>query len=124
MYRYNEEAKPPAPYCDTSVSDSALSRQVTLTALIDTGSDISAIPPNTARGLGLQFLGTGIVEGISGEGVVMPMFEAFLSLDQRAWERFEVLGWQEDFALLGRDILNNYRITLDGPTLTLTIERP
>jgi hypothetical protein len=32
-----------------------------------------------------------------------------------------VLGRNEPFILLGRDVLNNYRITLDGPALALEI---
>ena len=123
MYRYNEEIVPPAPFCDIRVAHTDIPHPVTLNALLDTGSDMSFIPVKVADELELQFLGTGIVEGISGEGVSRPIFYALISVDHSPWGELEVMGWHTDFALLGRDILNQYHITLDGPNLTLTISR-
>ena len=123
MYDYSQEFKPPAPYFGILVSASALSPQVTVPALMDTGSDASAVPLELAGSLGLQLLGTGAVQGVTEGQTIRQIFEAFLSIDQRAPQKFEVVGWHEDFALLGRDILNNYRITLDWPNFTFTIAR-
>jgi predicted aspartyl protease len=90
---------------------------------MDTGSDASAVPLELAGNLGLQLLGTRAVQGVAEGQTIRQIFEAFLSIDQRALQKFEVVGWHEDFVLLGRDILNNYHITLDGPNLTFTIAR-
>ena len=38
-------------------------------------------------------------------------------------EEVEVHSFPMPFAVLGRDILNQYHITLDGPNLTLTVTR-
>ena len=123
MYRYNEDIEPPAPYCDVLVSNPNLSRQVNLPALLDTGCDISIIPLDSANELGLEVKGTGALEGVTGDVADLPIFEVYLSVGRSTRERLEVMGWHEDFVLLGRDFLNNYHITLDGPNLTLTITR-
>lgn len=123
MYQYNESVKPAAPYCGALISNFDRSRQVTIEALLDTGSEISLMPLNIARRLGLRYLGMGGVEGVSGERVARHIFQAFVSIDQNAPRETDVMAWNEDLALLGRDILNRYHITLDGPNLTLTITR-
>ena len=121
MYKYNETVKPPAPYCGALVSNFDSSRQATLEALLDTGSEISLIPLNVARRLGLRYQGTGQVQGITGERVARHIFQAFISIDQNTTRETDVMAWNEESVLLGRDILNHYHITLDGPNLTLTI---
>lgn len=122
-YRYNEDMEPPAPYCDILVSNPNLSRQVNLPALFDTGCDISIIPLDSANELGLEVKGTGALEGVTGDVTELSTFEVYLSVDRSAREKLEVMGWHESFAILGRDVLNRYLITLDGPNLTLTITR-
>lgn len=123
MYRYNDAVIPPAPYCDALVSNFDRSRQVTLEVLLDTGSEVSLIPLNVARRLGLRYRGMGQVEGVTGERVANHIFQAFISVDQNTPRETEVMAWNQDSALVGRDILNHYQITLDGPNLTLTIAR-
>ena len=32
-----------------------------------------------------------------------------------------LVGWEDDYAILGRDVLNLYRVVFDGPNLRLEI---
>ena len=123
LHRYNEDLEPPAPYCDVLVSNPNLSRQVNLPTLLDTGCDISIIPLDSANELELEVKGTGALEGVTGDVADLPTFEVYLSVNQSTREKLEVMGWHESFAIMGRDVLNHYHITLDGPNLTLTITR-
>jgi hypothetical protein len=68
-------------------------------------------------------MGTGRVEGVNGERAARHIFQAFLSIDQDSPHEIDVMTWNEEAALLGRDVLNQYHITLDGPNLALTITR-
>lgn len=122
-YKFNEAFEPPAPYCSILIETFDGSRQATLEALLDTGSDISFVPLNVARRLGLRYLGTGRAEGIGGERVARHIFQAFFSLEREASRETNMMAWNEDLALLGRDVLNQYHITLDGPNQSLTITR-
>jgi hypothetical protein len=36
--------------------------------------------------------------------------------------RLEVIGWDGPYAMLGRDALNHWRMTLDGPAKTVRID--
>ena len=121
MQQYNEDFVPPAPYCEILVSDVDNINQTGLGALIDTGADITAIPLNVARRLGLRHRGIVFVEGSTGERVPRHTFGANVSIDGVLWFALRVMAWNEDSVLLGRDVLNHYHITLDGPNLTLTI---
>ena len=48
---------------------------------------------------------------------------AFISVGDGPPAELEVYGFDLPFAILGRDVLNLYHITLDGPNQTLTITR-
>ena len=121
MYPYSEDFVPPAPYCEILLSDAGNVSQRRLGALLDTGADITAIPLNVARRLDLQHRGIVFVEGSVGERVARHTFSASLSLDGISWTALRVMAWNQDLVLLGRDVLNQYHITLDGPNQTLTI---
>ena len=121
MYRYNEDIVPPAPFWEIQISHTTLALSANLSALLDTGSDKSFIPLSMANELELLFLGMGVVEGINGDGEYRPIFDALISMDRSTWDALEIMGWHENFAILGRDVLNRYHITLDGPNLALTI---
>ena len=123
LYKYNEAAKPPAPYCSILIENFDRSRQADLEALLDTGSDISFLPLNVARRLALRYFGTGRAEGIGGDQVASHIFQAFFSLERETPKEINMMTWNEDLVLLGRDVLNQYHITLDVPNQTLTITR-
>jgi hypothetical protein len=61
-------------------------------------------------------------QGFYGEIVQLPAFLVAVSIhDLPPIEVRAVLGEREAFILLGRDVLNNHRIVLDGPQLMLEI---
>ena len=122
-YNYSRRFWPPAPVLEVRIAASAQGRTVTVPALVDTGSDVTSIPLAAAQALGLLPLGPALVEGVAPTQVERMVFAAYISIDQGVPERLDAIGWPEDIALLGRDILNNYLITLDGPNLTLAISR-
>ena len=74
--------------------------------------------------LGVESVDSALSEGVFGSLQTGAVFEVFAAVEQGAPERFRVLGWRGRFALLGRDVLNQYQITLDGPNQTLAITRP
>ena len=71
----------------------------------------------------VESVDTALSEGVFGSLQTGAVFEVFIAVEQDAPERCTVLGWRGRFALIGRDVLNQYHITLDGPNQTLTITR-
>ena len=123
MYSYSPRVSPPGPFIFVKVSASAATNPMNVHALLDTGADSSALPVDVAGQLGLPQVDAGLVGGINSRRVLEPIFVAFLSVEEGPPEEFEVYSFDLPFAILGRDVLNQYRITLDGPNLTLTITR-
>ena len=123
VYNYSRQIKPPAPFLDIQVSAMTESRQTTVLAMIDTGSDGVTVPEFVASSLDLRPVDPAMIQGAVGPAAVVPMFRAFVSIEPFPPEELEVIVWPRPFALLGRKFLNKYHITLDGPNLTFTIAR-
>ena len=73
--------------------------------------------------LGAEAVDSALSDGVFGPLQTEDVFKIFLAVEQDPPEGFRVLGWRGRFALLGRDVLNRYHITLDGPNLTVSITR-
>lgn len=123
MYSYSRQQEPPAPFLDIRVSAAAESEPVNVRAILDTGSDATALPDDTLKELGVEPVDSKLIGGISGEKFLAAVFDVFIALEQDEPAKVEVYSWYDNYAILGRDILNKYVITLDGPNLTLTIDR-
>lgn len=60
------------------------------------------------------------VGGVSGSFVVLPVYLVRLTVRQLPSLAVEVIASpDESFVLLGRDVLNHFRVLLDGPQLSL-----
>jgi hypothetical protein len=65
------------------------------------------------------------VEGLDGAIVLLPTFLVELAVDGLSAITVEVLASQgEPTVLVGRDVLNRYRVLLDGPAERVTITEP
>ncbi len=124
-YRYAHELSPPAPFVNVTLRcPSSGSRASDLPAQVDTAADRSVLPGPVVEALGLVEDGRLLFQGFAGDIVELPIFlvefqvHDLLPILVRA-----VLGATEPHILLGRDVLNAHRFLLDGPQLTLEIDR-
>jgi hypothetical protein len=122
-YRYAQQLKPPAPLVNTTVRCIATGARIEASpALVDPAADRTVLPAHVVAALGLVEDGRLHFQGFAGEIVELPTFLAEIQVhDLPALMIRAVLGEREPFILLGRDVLNTLRITLDGPQLTLEI---
>ena len=123
MYSYSVRVSPPGPFLFVRVAASEASVPMNVHALLDTGADSSALPEDIIGLLGLQQINAGFVGGLGEARSLEPIYEASISMEEGHHENMEIYGLNLPFALLGRDVLNQYHITLDGPNQTLTITR-
>jgi predicted aspartyl protease len=92
---------------------------------VDTGAFKTVIPANLVASLGLLQVRELPVEGLGGTPVLLPTFLIEIAIDGLATITVEVLASPgEPVVLLGRDVLNRYEISLNGPALILTISEP
>ena len=64
------------------------------------------------------------VEGYDSRRATIRAYDVNLQVDQLSVNGLLVIGFAEDYVLLGRDVLNRLRILLDGPALTTEILTP
>ncbi len=93
-----------------------------LAALVDTGADVTVLPASVVTALGLEELDE--VATVSFDaGLVRRKTHAvrLVIRDLPAIEVEVVGGGEMTHAILGRDVLNRYRVVFDGPNLKLEI---
>lgn len=122
-YRYVDHLHPPAPFVNVSLrcvsSGIQLDHQP---ALVDTAADRTVLPGGIVTALGLMADGRASFQGFGGDIVELPLFLVELRLHDLAPLEVRVTrGEHEPFILLGRDVVNAYRIILDGPQKVLEI---
>ncbi len=124
-FPYNSTGyEPPAPVVQLSVSvpgsgESRLSRE--LWALCDTGADLSCLPNDLVRNLGLVEVDEVTVAGYDGVRRVRSLFAVEIQVAELAPQVMRVVAINPSFAIVGRDLLNLICLNLDGPNETLTV---
>jgi len=115
------EFEPAAPVADLEVSNPVTYDAERGRAKIDSGADISVIPDAWAAKL--RLLPAGLIEVASFDGRItdLPTYYVNISTNGFRFELVKVLSSQRTNALLGRDILNGFKITLDGKSLSIQV---
>jgi predicted aspartyl protease len=115
-FPYDRAHEPPAPVVPVLLTSPLGAGGVVLPALIDTGADCTLMPTRVARQLKLPMIGRIRVKGVTGNPRAVAVYAARLQLAGfTVLARIAALGSE---TILGRDLLNRWRITLDGPRLT------
>jgi hypothetical protein len=122
-YAYNRQVERPAPFVHVALrrpsGDSSLDD---LPAQIDTAGDRTVIPGGLVARLGLVPLDELPVAGSGGQVLLVPTYFVEVTVRGQPPQPVEVLAHEgESHVLLGRDILNQHRLLLDGPGLALEI---
>jgi predicted aspartyl protease len=124
--RYQHFLSPAAPFAIVAVEDLSGSAQVAnCPAHIDTAADWTVLPQSVVDQLGIVPNRTIQLMGFGGVPANYPVFEVRLTLPTFKPIVLEVTAHKDEhWVLLGRDVLNRYKTTLDGPGQMLTIEEP
>ena len=122
-YTYNSKWKPPAPFVLVTIAHPLSGVEVhDVPAQLDTGADRTVIPQTIVETLGLDFSGSLTIGGVGGTVEEMSLYPVSFGIQKLPPQVVEVVAHPDElWVLLGRDILNGYRIVLDGPGLSLEI---
>jgi len=96
-------------------------RRRSLLAKLDTAADITAIPFTVILQLEMKTASEIEVAGYDSPSTTVSTHLAGSELPNARIRRIEVIPISEDYVLLGRDVLNLFHITLDGPDLTFEL---
>ena len=106
------------PLVSMAIIDAGSNKKVVVDAHLDFASSKTIIPTYIANEMNLSFAGSD--ETVTGAGIIyIPYYEVSIEVFGRTYDNVHVgcLDLPERTpakALLGRDILDNYRICLDG----------
>lgn len=116
MILYDNGFDPPAPVVTVAITGIVHSRpRVTLPALLDTGSDFTAVPANLVSILKLYPVRSQLLEDFSGETREEFLYGVRLGYANQLDAEIQVMVTGLPFVILGRDWLNQYDIHLNGP---------
>jgi hypothetical protein len=122
-YRYTTSCNPPAPFVKVRIRDPHTGSEIVdFPAQLDTAADRSVLPSSVIETLDLGADSQLYFQGFGSEIIELPIYLVGIGIhDLPPILTHAVLGENEPYVLLGRDILNSYRITFDGPQLILDI---
>lgn len=120
MTSYNSTFDPPAPFVTIQVSPiNQKEYGSTVDCLLDTGADLSLIPLRLVTELNLYPEDAIIVEGFDGKRQELQLFAVDMLVEGIHLVSSEVVAYPTNHAILGRDVLNYFRLLLDGPAQLL-----
>jgi len=117
QFDYDFAYRPPAPVIPidiTNPDDGSLSLRVQ--ALIDSGSDATLIPLAVLQRIGAYSGEQVSFRGVTGSRVIADAFRVVIHLPVGISYGIRAIATRgSEEIILGRDVLNQWRITLDGP---------
>lgn len=113
------------PLVSIGIIDAGSNKKVVVDAHLDFASSKTIIPTYIANEMNLSFAGSD--ETVTGAGIIhIPYYEVSIELFGKLYDNVQVgcLDLPERTpatALVGRDLLDNYRICLDGKRKEITV---
>jgi predicted aspartyl protease len=122
-YRYLTQVKPPAPFIYVTLRNPQTGVELhDLPAQLDTAADRTVLPVGLVQALGLSQVGSIPIAGLGNVVKLRPSYLVEVRIHNLAAHTIVVVSDPDEvWILLGRDLLNNHRIILDGPQLALEI---
>lgn len=121
-FPYDTVRTPPGPVLPLRVGKPDADPPVALAAVVDSGADITVLPAELPAALGAPAIGEVAVQGVGGVVQRAPVYAVLLeAAGRRRVVEVVAVGGE---GLLGRDVLNAWRVVLDGPQLRLRVEPP
>lgn len=116
-YPYSTRYDPPMPVVEVTLGASGDDLSIgPLTAIIDTGADITVVPREYLARLGSPVVAGGYLRSPWGERRRVRIYEVNLRVGEHSFYDMEAVGELDGHeVLLGRDVLNRLNLQLDGP---------
>ncbi len=123
-YRYSRDFDPPAPVIELSISIPLSNASTSSVALVDSGADITVIPERIISRLKLRRVDSMLASGFGKDIIEAPAYSAILSIEGILKPKiYRILSWNNDYALIGRDLLNKLIAVLNGPSEKLGLRQ-
>ena len=124
--QYKNFVSPPGPFTLVTVGDPSGTQVIPdQVAQVDSAADRTVLPQSCVDRLGLAPIRHIQLAGFGGTPHSYPVFLVLLALPNFSAITLEVVAHpDEPWVLLGRDVMNRYKVLLDGPSLEVSILEP
>jgi predicted aspartyl protease len=122
---YDTSAQPPAPFIEFEVvspQDSTQRRPAQ--GLLDTGAEVSVLPTEILVTLQIPKASNMSVESWDGSPTLVTTYIVTLGIADARLDSIEVVAAPMPYAILGRDVLNHFILTLNGKELSFELKDP
>jgi len=114
-FRYNKIEQPSAPYISIEIAPAGRRRKpIPRQAKLDSGASLTVIPETLRRRWNILPSGSVRVQAYNGQASVRPVYLVDIIIDPYQFHDVEVTIASRRNILLGRNVMNKLRITLDG----------
>ncbi len=119
---YDATYDPPIPICDVTLMVPATGRHAELSAIVDTGADGTIVPIRYLRRVGARRAFEATLRSQWGEGRTVFLYVVDLTIGELTLNGVYVVGDElGDETVLGRNVLNQLRVLLDGPRAVMAL---
>jgi len=125
IYDYDVHYRPALPLVEIAVwaDDAEENKQLTLTALVDSGADATMLPLRYLRQLGASKGDRQIMRDASGLSYRVDSYLVNLRFAGQRLQLHVLADRNNAQALLGRDVLNYFVVTLNGLAYTVEVRQ-
>ncbi len=121
-YEYNSDYNPAMPIVEIEIGRGLANPSLNLKALVDSGADATIIPTDYLQEIGARRSRKMWMRGTAGGRVLVDLYQISLQLGPLAQTLLEVVGdTQNSEVIVGRDVLNDLTVTLNGPGSSVEI---
>ena len=123
--KYSDDYEPPAPIARIKLRNAQTLAVVSdVPMLLDTGSDITLLPKTFCEQIGVEISETDYLELVASNEDVLTAFYARIEfVFNRTLFRGKYLVYDQGEGIIGRDILNRFRILFDGVNLEWNVQK-
>ena len=116
-YDYDTKYEPPAPTIPVGLSRSGeTSASQEIVALVDTGADATMLPVDVLKSAKTRYVQQRLMRGVMGEPTTANLYLAAIHVAGHVIQGIRAIAGPEGSeAIIGRDLLNQLEITLNGP---------
>ena len=121
-YPYASAYDPPIPVCDVTLMTQTTGRRVELSAIVDTGADATIVPIRYLRRIEARRAFEAGLRSQWGERRTVFLYLVDLMIGGLTLSGVYVVGDElGNETVLGRDVLNQQRLLLNGPLEVMTL---
>lgn len=121
LFEYDSQYVPPAPVIEIGISGESNNR-IHRRALIDSGADATMLPEAILRAVDARFWSSSRMRGVSAISRVVDLYVVTIHVGNQGIVVEAIAMPNGTELIVGRDVINQLKVTLDGFSSYTTIE--